>query len=359
MKNNPRQLFLIPEFQKFITASSSGRRMMPSGRKIRKGTLQQYQYVLLLLQEFEKKVNHPLRIQLLHRCSFRTIQKERNYWARFAKGFINFLYSEKEYYDQYAGAVLKVIKTFFHYLTIEKSLPVGEFHKKFRVPAEHFTPVILSPAQLRFIICNKDFEHSLRRSLQRTKDIFAFGCTVGLRFSDLMQLKKSNIQYTQEGIYAVLHTQKTGAEIKVPLPGYAVDIIKKYEKKAGRFVLPRLSGSNLNLQIKTLIKKAGWDYSLPKIRHRRGVPVEIKTKRGDSYRFYDHITAHSMRRTAITTLLLMGVDETSVRRVSGHAPGSKEFYRYVVVVQDFLNAKIKEAHVRLLKGEEYLMQHVA
>ena len=39
-----------------------------------------------------------------------------------------------------------------------------------------------------------------------------------------------------------------------------------------------------------------------------------------------------MRRTAITTLLLIGVDEISVRRISGHAPGSKEFYKYVVMV---------------------------
>ena len=59
-----------------------------------------------------------------------------------------------------------------------------------------------------------------------------------------------------------------------------------------------------------------------------------------------------MRRTAITTLLLLGVDEISVRRISGHAAGSKEFYRYVVVVQEYMNAKVKEAHIKLLNGEE-------
>lgn len=359
MKNNSRQLLLIPEFQKFITASSSGRRLMPSGKKVRKGTIQQYHCVLLLLEEFQTQLKEPLRILILHRSSLRTIQKEKNYWSRFFKSFTNFLYKEKKCYDQYTGAVLKVIKTFFHYLSIEKSLPVGEFHKKFRVPSEHFTPVILSPEQLRVLIGDKDFEHSLLRSLQRTKDIFVFGCTVGLRFMDLMQLKKTNLQFTPDGVYVVLNTQKTGTEVKIPLPGYAIDIVKKYENKAGRFVLPRLSGTNLNLQVKRLMKKAGWDYSLPKIRHRRGEPEEIKTRSGDSYRFFDHITVHSMRRTAITSLLLMGVDETSVRRISGHAPGSKEFYRYVAVVQDYLDTKIKNAHSRLLNGDDYLIQNVA
>ena len=51
----------------------------------------------------------------------------------------------------------------------------------------------------------------------------------------------------------------------------------------------RLSGTNLNLQIKALMRKAGWNYSQPKIRHRQGWPVVIKTKSGQSFRFSDHI----------------------------------------------------------------------
>lgn len=90
-----------------------------------------------------------------------------------------------------------------------------------------------------------------------------------------------------------------------------------------------------------------------------GEAVELKSAAGNTLRFNEHITVHTMRRTAITTLLLMGLDETSVRRISGHAPGSKEFYRYVVVVQDFLNARVKEAYFRLLRDEENLIQNVA
>lgn len=231
-------------------------------------------------------------------------------------------------------------------------MPLGDFHKKFRVHTQKFTPVILSPPQLKFLIVNQAFQDSLSVSHKKIKDIFVFGCTVALRYQDLMRLQKKNIQYTTEGVSLLLHTQKTGAQIKVPLPDYAIAIINKYKKQAGRFVLPRLANSNMNLGIKALIKKAGWDYSLPKIRYRMGEPVEIKTAEGQSYKFYNHITAHTMRRTAITTLLLMGVDENSVRSISGHTPGSTEFYRYVVVIQEYLNARVKEAHVKLLNEAE-------
>ena len=245
-----------------------------------------------------------------------------------------------------------MLKAFFNYLITEKSLPLGDFHKKFRVYDQKFTPVILSPAQLKFLITNQAFEDKLSVSQKKIKDIFVFGCTVALRYQDLMRLQKTNIQYSPQGVSLVLHTQKTGAQVKVPLPGYALAIINKYKKITGRFVLPRLANSNMNLGIKALIKKAGWDYSLPKIRYRMGEPVEVKTFKGETYKFYNHITAHTMRRTAITTLLLMGVDENSVRSISGHTPGSTEFYRYVVVIQEYLNARVKEAHAKLLNEAE-------
>jgi integrase len=100
--------------------------------------------------------------------------------------------------------------------------------------------------------------------------------------------------------------------------------------------------------LKTLIETAGWTYTLPKIRHRQGLAIELKTKKDKSYRFCDHITTHTMRRTAITTLLMMGVSETMVKRISGHAAGSKEFYKYVAIVQDYLNETVKNAHQKLV-----------
>jgi hypothetical protein len=45
---------------------------------------------------------------------------------------------------------------------------------------------------------------------------------------------------------------------------------------------------------------------------------------------------------------MLGVDENTVRRISGHAPGSKEFYRYVVISQTYLNEKVRAAHNQLV-----------
>lgn len=352
MQVNTKQIPFLPEFQKFMTASRTGRRLMPSGKKIRTGTLQQYRCVYLLLEEYEQQQTEPLRIQLLTKSSLRFIQKEKLYWFRFFKNFSTFLYKQKKCFDQYIGTVFRVLKTFFNYLLKDKCLPVGIFHQQFKIPTEHTNPVVISPEQLKFLITNKDFEQTLPLHLQRTKDTIVFGCTVGLRFQDLMRLKKQHIQFTDSGVNVVLHTQKTSTAVKIPLPEYAVAIYNKYKSKAGVYVLPRLSSTNLNLQIKMVIQRAGWNYNLPKIKQKQGEQVEVKNKSGEVYKFYDHITVHTMRRTAITTLLLLGVDENSVRRISEHAAGSKEFYRYVVIVQDYLNNQVKNAHRKLLESEK-------
>lgn len=349
MKSKTSELLLLPEFKKFIAATATGRRYMASGKRMREGTIEQYQSVLTLLTAYEALQVSPVRIVLLNRAGQRLIWKEKKYWMRFYRQFGQFMYHNRNCYDRYVSAVFKVIKAFFNFLLLDKALPVGEFHKRFRIPEDKSSPVILSPMQLKFLIVDETFEVSLPANLQRIKDIFVFGCTVALRYQDLMGLRKTNIQVTGADVFMVLHTQKTGAAVRVPLPYYAQAIIKKYNKKAGRFILPRLSCSNLNLGIKQLIKKAGWDEYVPKIRTRRGEPVEIKNAAGKTLRFYEHITAHTMRRTAITTLLLLGVDENSVRAISGHAPGSKEFYRYVGLVQEFLNVRVKEAHKKLLE----------
>ncbi len=70
-------------------------------------------------------------------------------------------------------------------------------------------------------------------------------------------------------------------------------------------------------------------------------------KSKEPYRFCDLVTSHTMRRTAITTMISMGMSEHLVRRISGHAPGSKEFYRYVEVSQKQLDNETQKVFFQL------------
>jgi hypothetical protein len=49
---------------------------------------------------------------------------------------------------------------------------------------------------------------------------------------------------------------------------------------------------------------------------------------------------------------MMGVEEEVVRRISGHAPGSKEFYRYIALAQSYIDSQVRRAHQRLSSNPE-------
>lgn len=349
IKSN-QEINFINQFKKFIADSKTGKRVTASGKRISRGTIRQYQLAYDLVLEFEQNFYRPIRIKIVNSSSKKLLQTEKNYWKLFFRNFTAWLY-QKGYFDKYVGAIAKILRTVFNYLIKEQCLSIGNFHTQFKVPTQQMLPIVLEPAQLKYLITDAEFQSGLNKKLERCNDIFIFGCTVGLRFSDLMRLKKTDIQYTSGIVYVSLCTRKTGNQVKIPLPNYAIAIITKYKAIAGRYVLPRLANSNFNLHLKELMEFAGWTYQQPKIRFQHGKPQVLKNKYGNGFRFCDHITAHTMRRTAITTLLLMGVEENIVRSISGHAPGSTEFYKYVALVQTHLNKQVLFAYEKLLQDE--------
>ena len=220
---------------------------MPSGKKLRENSLIQYESAFSLIQEFEEFFNEPIHIQLVHRASLRKLNAVRIYWERTHKKLLNFLYQQKKVHDNYAGCIMKVIKTFLRYLVVYRSLPIGDYYKLFRVPKDSFNPVIISPEQLKFLITDSEFDEGLSPVLRRTKNMFVFGCTVGLRYQDLISLKKTNLQSDGTAFTLLLNTRKTGTEVSIPLPAYAVEVLNRLKKKVVNIFYPGLPGQILIL----------------------------------------------------------------------------------------------------------------
>jgi hypothetical protein len=66
------------------------------------------------------------------------------------------------------------------------------------------------------------------------------------------------------------------------------------------------------------------------------------------FRFCDQLSSHVMRRTGITLLLMLGMPEYMVRKVSGHTAHSREFFRYVNFAQSYVTEEIDKVHQKLL-----------
>jgi len=350
----------IQLLDKFIQASVTGRRLQRNGKRLRKGTIENYRYLRKLLSDFCNAKEFDLRIKCSARLTIREHNQEKKYWKKFYQEFSNYLYNDLGCFDNYVGSNIQMLRTFFNYLNIDLGLPVGNFHKQFYVRKEEIPIVVLTPEQLNFLIYNKEFENSLTDRLKRTKDIFVFGSTVALRVSDLMSLRPNNVEVIGEHTYLKTLSRKTHSFTRIKIPEYAVEIIKKYRRKQ-KTLLPLLSLFNLNKNIRLLMEAAGWTYSCTKTRSRQGINREISNQYDSkgNYRFCDLVSSHTMRRTAITTMLSLGMPEHLVRKISGHAANSKEFFRYVALSQLYVDGATEKMFENLRMKTLIPLQEIA
>lgn len=325
-------------YRKMIRDTSRGTRSKKNGKRIRDSTIDNYIYIRKLLEEFVSDTGFELRLYLVNHLSTREADQAKKYYRKFYTAFTNYLYNDKDFYDNYVTLVLKGIKAFFNYLNQELNIQVGEYHKQFYGFTEDIDIVVLSPEQMNYLIYNQDLNDKLPAHLIKVKDIFIFGCTVALRFSDLMQLKSENLHFYNNAYYLKVTSLKTNTNTSIKLPEYAVGILKKYHKKQ-KTLLPSHSNAWLNKCLKELARYLDFKEPMPKYRTRRGekqLVYKNKAKK-QHYTLADHITTHTMRRTAITTMLRLGVPDQVVRKISGHAAGSKEFFRYVEFAQSYID----------------------
>ncbi|MEL1244928.1 tyrosine-type recombinase/integrase [Flavobacterium sp. DGU11] len=341
-----KPLPLVPLFRQFIKDTETGKRLKKNGERIQPQSIQNYYYVLQNLVQFSTECKFELQLCDASKLNKRELQSEKNYWKKFYQKFTDFLY-KKGCFDNYVGNNIKTIRVFFNYLKNDKDFNTGDFQRLFYVRKEEISIFVLSPEQLKFLIHDKEFEESLIPSLKRIKDIFVFGCTTGLRFSDIFLLTNKNFEQTGDDWYLKLKSQKTKTYTSVKLPGYAVDIYKRYRSvscKTG--VFRKISLFNFNKSLKQMGEQAGYTNPIEVSREKQGKAKKI-LKAAAQERFCDKMSSHMMRRTAITTLLILGMPEHLVRKISGHSAASGSFNRYVHYAQAYMDKEIDKVHSKL------------
>lgn len=341
---------LLPLLKQYILEINSGNYLKPNGKPIKKSSIQNYLYLQKLLFNYSQIKNFKLRVKILNPKNKDSFETEKKYWRDFYKGFTDYLYEDLGHFDNYVSANTKLLKAFLNYLKAEKGYSIGNFHNKLLTSSEEIEIVVLSPERLNTLIHSTILNDILSATLLKVKDVFVFGCAVGLRYSDLMNIKSNNIEHVNGNIYLKVQSKKTQTFTRVKLPIYAIQILEKYKSENETNLLPYFNKVFLNKKIKQLMEIAGFTEPAFKTRQKRGIPTPLHRKNKEKvFRFCDLVTTHTMRRTAITTMLSFGMNEQVVRKISGHAAGSKEFYRYVSFAQTYLDTEIDLVHKKLEK----------
>src|ERR1051326_3394947 len=135
-KAHIKEYDLFGLLSKFIRQIQKGKHLQVSGKRITKGSIENYIYLHKSLVNFSKVKQFPLKVVSVNRLSKRDLLPIQNHWKKFYIAFTNYLYDDLDCYDNYVSTLIKRLRAFFNYLNNELNLNVGNFHKRFYAPME-------------------------------------------------------------------------------------------------------------------------------------------------------------------------------------------------------------------------------
>lgn len=231
----------------------------------------------------------------------------------------NYAFEIKQTKNNYFSKLIGVLKTFLSWAK-EKDYNSNLDFKKFKAKEDDTEVVYLTIDEL-MILFNYEFETS---RLNHVRDVYCFGCFTGLRFSDIKQLKASNV-FDGHLLLNIQKTKKIGQNI--PLNNYAKKILERYKETIYE-PLPVISSQKFNKYIKECCKITQFDTQTTITRF-------VGQKRVDKIvPKYEVITSHTARKTFVTNSLILGMKEMVVRNITGHKK-EESFRKYVKIAEDF------------------------
>ena len=150
-----------------------------------------------------------------------------------------------------------------------------------------------------------------RSTLERVRDVFCFCCFTSLRYSDVANLKRSNVFPD----YIQITTIKTADTLKIELNKYSRSILEKYRGVAFPFdkALPVISNQRMNEYLKELGEICGFNE-----------PVTVTYYKGNRridevFPKWQMFGTHTGRRTFICNALMLGIAPQIVMKWTGHS----------------------------------------
>lgn len=298
------------------------------GKKRSAGTLKTYNLTKNRLLEFSRAKKYAITFDSI------TV----NFYYKFVK----FLQDKKtpdgdrQISDSSIGNSIKDIKTFMsEAVELDYTTNIQFKKKRFHKLTEETDAVYLTWDEIL-----KVYRHNLsfNKVLEPVRDLFVFGCCVGLRYSDYSRVKPENIIQHEGEYYISMSTQKTGEKVVIPCNPIVLEIFKKYKNRENRLP-PTISNQKFNQYIKDACELAG----LNEVGRLQTQPEK---------QLWECVSSHTARRSGLTNYYLEGVPTVDLMKISGHKT-EKSFLNYIKVSK-LETAKRVGEHIKKSWSEKLL-----
>ncbi len=220
------------------------------------------------------------------------------------------------------GKNLKIFKWFLNWATkkgYNTNLAYKDFSPDLKGTTRNNNIVILTWDELMHL-----YKLNISKNyLDQVRDVFCFCCFTGLRYSDVHNLKRSNIK----GDTIVFTSIKTDESLIIDLNSYSQAILDKYsgfpfkDNKS----LPVISNQKMNEYLKELGKLAGFDSPETTVYYKGAKRFE------QTFKKWELMTTHMGRKTFVTNGLFLNIPSEVIQQWTGHKD-HKVFEKYYKIV---------------------------
>ncbi len=315
---------MFADFKQVVEDAKTGKLLKhKSEERYSEGTVDMFNQCLWYLEEFSKTTGNPLTynidvkwVKALVRW-FTDNGKSKNTIASFGGGIRNLF-----------GITYRLGK---HKNQIFK-------HECFSFRPEQSDNIHLTEAEINALL-----GLNLNKAQTRARDIFVFGCYVGLRSKDMRRVNEYKVR---GGNLIEVLTAKKGIKVVIPLHPLVKQIIEKY----GDGNLPVIARSGMNLMLPKICLKAA-DICESFKEQRLVTITRGGVKTSEYYHKYDMVSSHTWRRCFCTNAYKAGIPIARIMLISGHKSESS-FMRYIKIEAEE-NAQELLGHA-FFKGREEL-----
>jgi len=215
------------------------------------------------------------------------------------------------------GTVLKNLDTLRRFLNkqLDKGLPVNKNYKKFKIKDKPQPELItLEEDEYRLLLTKIENER-----LEKVRKLFVLQCSTGLRYSDVIKIRKNHIR--NNTIH--MNSTKTRQKLKIPLNDNAKEMLSDCNYDTSTI---SISNQKYNDYIKELCENVGINQPIMKITYRG------KEEDEESLFKYEIMSSHHGRRFFITQNLINGVRPEVIMSMTGHVD-FRSFKKYIAITE--------------------------
>ena len=150
-----------------------------------------------------------------------------------------------------------------------------------------------------------------KQSLDRVRDVFLFQCFTRLRYSDVYNLRRSDIKED----HIEVTTIKTSDSLVIELNKHSKAILEKYQDVVFEYdkALPVITNQKMNEYLKELAELAGINGPIRQTYYKGNERINEVTPK------YALLGTHAGRRTFICNALALGIPPQVVMKWTGHS----------------------------------------